>query len=497
MDATPPAPDAPWPLRRIFEFSLTPQEKARALALAQRHLRDRPNLSATVAFGGGLSAGYMEAPTLFLEDHRAIELMPPERAAKFEYRSLGLAGTGDHYLLSRPRVPDFERYIAATLGVTPTFVTVDRGDPSYPLPLAVACLRDEAVLAMLVEAARSAGGLNLSPFLSTGHVWRLGAEIARRSGMAVRIMGPPPPIATRANNKLWFTAQVRQLLGGDAAPPTFCAFGPAAATALLTKIARHYPRVVVKLPSSAGSMGNVVLDAKLVRERSAFETRALLLGRLHDIGWLDRYPILIGVWEANSFLSPSVQMWLPERENGPPIVEGLFVQSLLEERHTFIGATTLATDDPFCERLVREAMMIAFFLQHLRYVGPLSLDALLIGEDGGAAQLHWIEGNARWSGVSIPMTIASRLHACAAQRSLVVVQREVESQDLPEFGAILDRLAPHLWDPVGHKGLVFTEPAGPPGHNISFFVVGPDAAYCEHAAATVLDTLVGPAIAEA
>ena len=39
----------------------------------------------------------------------------------------------------------------------------------------------------------------------------------------------------------------------------------------------------------------------------------------------------------------------------------------------------------------------------------MSLDALLTGQDMSNAELHWIECNGRWGGVSIPMTAARNL----------------------------------------------------------------------------------------
>jgi len=56
-----------------------------------------------------------------------------------------------------------------------------------------------------------------------------------------------------------------------------------------------------------------------------------------------------------------------------------------------------------------EALTLASPLQSLGYIGRASFDALLVGASPEQATIHWIECNARWGGVSIPMTAARRL----------------------------------------------------------------------------------------
>ncbi|MGP1354364.1 MAG: hypothetical protein ACTS1Z_13670 [Parasphingopyxis sp.] len=449
---------------------------ARISALAARQLQSEPNIDKPEIFGPAVCTGYAEAPTVFLEDHSAVQLVQPSRASIFEYRSFALARPNDFVLLSRPRVPAYERYLQETVGLqNPTVLEVERDLTRGPVALAAAGLRDPAAVTRLAEAARAHGGLNICPFLAAGHSWLLAAEIARRSGSRVHVTGPLPQLTQRVNDKLWFAAQVRKLLGRDSLPLSFAVSGPAAAAAYLLKLAAEHDRLIVKLPSSAGSMGNLVLHGPEIRCLSMTDLRERLIDSLKALGWRGYFPLLVGVWEGGALASPSAQIWIPEPRHGQPVIEGVFGQFLSTERQTFVGASSIRMPANIENRFLEEAQTIAYFLQCLGYVGRLSLDALLIGESIETADIHWIESNGRWGGVSIPMTVAHRLGLDLSEQSLVVVQQALRQNSDMEFADILDRTAPHLFsaDRKG-SGLVFLEPFGIGEHHATFFVIADD-----------------------
>lgn len=467
---------APWPIRGIADPHLPSAEIDRISTLAVRQLKGEPTINQPAVFGPGVCPGYAEAPTVFLEDHSAIQLVEPARASMYEYRSFALARPDDFVLLSRSRVPAFERYLDDIVGLeNPAVLEVERDLVKGPVALAAACLRNPAALDRLVEAARAHGGLNICPFLAAGHSWLLAAEIARRSGTVVRVSGPLPHLTLRVNDKLWFAAQVRKLLGRAALPLTFPVSGPAAAAAYLLKLAREHDRLIVKLPSSAGSMGNLVLNSAEIRGLPITELRARLIDNLRALGWRGGFPLLAGVWEGGALASPSAQIWIPEPRHGLPIIEGIFGQFLSTERRAFIGASSIPLPADIEARFLEEAMTIAYYLQCLGYIGRLSLDALLVGDDLETADIQWIESNGRWGGVSIPMTVSHRLGRNPARDDLLVVQRRLPEDVSQPFGEMLDRVEPHLFV-AGRKedGLVFLEPVGADEHRATFFVVSDD-----------------------
>ena len=121
-------------------------------------------------------------------------------------------------------------------------------------------------------------------------------------------------------------------------------------------------------------------------------------------------------------MSPSVHLWVPSLEEGLPIVEGIFDQRLQGEGEEFTGAAPTHLPEGWCERLARDAVRLARLFQELGYFGRCSFDAILIGDDLESAQLHWIECNGRWSGVSLPMTLANRIFGDWRRQPFVITE---------------------------------------------------------------------------
>ncbi len=484
-------PLAPWPIRPAFDADISPETEERIESLTKKQLTNFPRLNDPSIFGYNVQPGYCEGPTLFLEDHQGIDLMPVERRASHEYRILGLARPGDFCLISRSRNRSFEQYLGALFGSkTPTILHVTRGDDRLRRTLAAACLESEAAMAKLVAAASNAGTLNICPYLSSGYDWLLGAEIARRSGCPVQICAPLPQLSRRVNDKLWFVDQVRALLGKDAVPPTYSIYGPVTAAAILRKLAKRYERLVIKLPASAGSMGNMVLESEFILSISLAELRNHFLERLHVMGWYDHYPLLVGVWETGALASPSAQVWVPEWGRESPIIEGVFGQILSGEEQAFAGATQLVLPTELEVRFCHEALVISTYFRRLGYVGRLSLDALLTGQNLDNAELHWIECNGRWGGVSIPMIVARRLMALDSEMPLFIVQRAFPDQNIPNFDVLLPKLGSWLYTKEKGEGIVFLEPTDGVQQNVTFFVLAMSLKAAEQTATDVLNTIV-------
>lgn len=431
------APTAPWPIVPLLDVSLTQDEQQRIDRLVSRLLADDPQLRAQALFPEQVLTGWSPGPTLYLEDHRSIEFQRESSARSFEYRSLALAGDGDFLLLSGPRSLLFESYLSRMPGLgRPTVLTVPyhRG-PGFSL--AGACRNHPPVMAILAAAAKSAGGMNIASYISSGKVWLLAAAIAQAAQVPVRVSGAPPRISRLANDKSWFSRCVHDLLGPQALPPSFAAFGPAAATGRLRYLARHNRQVVLKTPSSAGSQGNLLFDSSDILGRSFSELRSHVLGALRTAGWHEQYPVLIGVWEHPVLCSPSAQLWIPLPQDGPPVLEGIFVQSVQGANSAYIGAEPAVLPAPLAERFAREATMLATMLQKLGYFGRASFDALLLGRNQADAVLHWIECNGRWGGTSIPMTVAHRLGVRLDTASIVIVQKRLAGNHGMDFDALL------------------------------------------------------------
>ncbi len=459
--ARPAAPAAPWPIHDAFGFTPSCEQRAEAQALARRTLAREPELDPAWFKAIGAVSGWAPGQTLYFEDHRSIELMTEDAAARFEYRSLALAGDGDLFVVTRPRDPDFEAYLRDQVGLgSPRVHRVTRpARHEIGPPIARLIQNDAPLMERLVECARTRGGLTILPFLASGDVWALAAAVAERAGRPVRVCGPSPRLTRRANNKLWFTARAMELLGADAAPPTVSTYGLAAGAARVRQLADRYDTIVVKYPSSAGSAGNLRFAARQFRGRSLKAIHADLAGELRRFAAQPHFPLLLGVWEHPVAESPSAQLWIPSIKDGPPVLEGVFVQALEGETGAFIGARRARLPAPVMDRLINEAQRLALFFQEIGYFGRLSFDAVLIGETLDKAAIHWIECNARWGGVSIPMTVGGRIAPGGAAPGLVVVQRRAPTAIEVETKTLLRQLGDTLLRPPDrNEGVVLLSP---------------------------------------
>jgi len=435
-------PRAPWRIVAAFDLALTSRESGPARALAERIRADEPALDPSWFRAEGVTSGWGPGPGVYFEDHREIQLTTEAHARAFEYRALGLAGSDDFYLLAGDRSEEFEKYLRDVVALgAPHILALRRKWTEAGRSMADRCMAEPAVLEALVRAAQDSGGLNLVPYLTTGRVWALARSLARAARQPICVAGPSPRLALRANDKLWFAARVRELLGSRSLPPTLSVFGLPVAAARLKKLAQTTERVVVKVTASAGGVGNLTFDSAEFRAISLGDVLARVRAGLEEMGWPGCFPILLGVWEGPVIASPSAQIWIPPMEDGAPLIEGAFVQTL-SKSGGFVGASPADLDDSTRLRFLDEALRIATFFQALGYFGRLSLDAILLRKRPETADIHWIECNARWGGVSLPLTIANRFRPERPPGGIAIVQRPLDSdRPLP-----LRRVLEHLDD---------------------------------------------------
>ena len=418
--------------------AIEPGERRRLRDLAAAMLTAEPGLASPGRHDPLLGQGIGDEPALLIGDQIEIPLYDTRAAAALEYRVALLAQPGDLVVVSRRDRP-FEHYLAAYLGLGGVQFLQADGRQRQRLPVCQRCRTDQELRRAVRAFAASAGRILLLSYLSTGHSWRMAKDIAHATGTAVRVCGPSPRLSRRANDKIWFADCVRQVIGEFALPASHAAYGPAAAAAHVARLCRKAPRVVVKVPDSAGSSGNIVLESDDIAGLSLGALRRRLVDLLRASGWHDRYPVLIGIWEADVVSSPSVQLWLPLAKDGPPVVEGVFEQRLEGTVGEFVGAVPATLSAGLRARLVSEAARLAYLLQALGYFGRCSFDAIIVA---GRPQplVHWIECNGRWGGVSFPMTLANRLGRTARDAGMVIIHNDRPNPQVRTTEDLIDRL---------------------------------------------------------
>ncbi|MGH9010559.1 MAG: hypothetical protein ACRDYF_12045 [Acidimicrobiia bacterium] len=269
-------------------------------------------------------------------------------------------------------------------------------------------------------------------------------EQRRIADLADGLRRDDPALAARFNDKSWFSRRVTEILGPDAIPETGWAADAFELTAALSILAKRHRRLVVKVPDSAGGVGNVVLDSAVVAGLDHDRLLAHLWEQTGRAGRGWSFPLLVGAWDDPVVDSPSVQLWVPQKGDGLPVVEGVFSQALKGARGAFVGAAPTWLPCDWKQRLADEAVRPALLFQELGYVGRCSFDAVLAGDDLESAAVHWVDANGRWGGVSIALTAANRLVGDWQRRPFVIVQRSRLHMPPRPFRAVLDDIGPRL-----------------------------------------------------
>ena len=240
----------------------------------------------------------------------------------------------------------------------------------------------------------------------------------------------------------------------------------------ITTLARKWERLVIKVPDSAGSQGNFIVNSHDVLHVSLKDLYNNLQKMLPNHGRGPGFPVLIEVWDVNVLTSPSAQVWIPLPDQGPPEIEGLFEQILTGEEAAFSGAVLADLPDQLDQVLCHGAMQLATLFQQLGFYGRCSFDALVSGSNDDQAAIHWIECNARWGGASIPMSLVNRLALSGRVPSYAIVQ---ESSDLfapVSFTDALNGFADLTDTRELQTGVIFLTPnlmeAGTGAHFLSF-----------------------------
>ena len=450
--------------------SIGAPDRERAARMAGRILAEDPRVSSTDLFGPRLDAGLSEGPTLHIHDTGLAQVHG--LAFGREHRAFLLARDEDLVAMSRPPVHGFREHCRDDLGLGgPSLLVPDA--PGRPVPLSLRCMNDPGVLSRLSSTARTHGHLNVAPYVAAGRVWALSGRIAEQSGAAVHVAGPPAGLCRKVNDKIWFARQVADLLGSQAVPVTTSARSWATLAHRVRECARQYPSVGVKLPSASGASGNLVVDSEVVRRLPSLRAVVLELRRwFRHLGWERPFPILVSVWEDSVLVTPSVQLWIPQRGRGEPVVEGIFDQRVAPEAGKFVGCAPSSLGREPMQRIAYEAVLLGVLFQELGYFGRCSFDSILVGQDVDTAELHWIECNGRWGGTSIPMTLANRLVGDWAVHPFVVIG-SVRSEAGCTLEVVRHAVRDQIFDRARGTGLTLLSP-GPAetGAGIDIMAIG-------------------------
>lgn len=465
QDISQPGETGAWrarmPVVARYSAQLSDTQRARCAAVADGVGLDRSLARDRLYFGPFARPAAGDAPFVFFGDTGETRRVAARSSGVLEYRLSLLAGTGDLVVIGGARNPDFEAYVETWLGLGRRQYLQIEAPAAGPIdPAQIRCLSDPAAYAALRSFAGQSGRATLVPYLGSGAVWMLARRLAEDTDATLSVAGPPPSITEAANDKLVFSSVVRALLGQSAAPREVSAHGPAALAGRVHAIARDCRKLVVKLPNSAGSAGNFPLFSADVAGMSAKDLHRHLVTLLGAISEPQSFPMIVQVWQNSVFSSPSLQLWIPHRDDGPPIIEGVFYQIVTGQEGRFSGARPAGASEAWIPEFCRQGLMLGQVFQQIGYFGRCSFDAVLFGEDAAAPRLQWLECNGRWGGVSIPMTLLNRLFRGAAPPPYVIAHLPQPNPLRRSFAEGLDIVGDLLWKPGADKGIIFMTPGG-------------------------------------
>lgn len=450
------------PINAVRSMPLRDQDRDHVFRMAQDLSQEQRHLSDVTYFGTEVRSGMGSTPSLLIGDKSEIPLLAPAGSDTLEYRIGLLANADDLILLAGDRNPDFESYMGSLLGLQQMQVLqAEANGNGSALGTAKRCLKDSVLLNRLADRARAHKGATIVPHISTGSIWMLAKRLHDITGEAIYVAGPPPNLTARVNDKIWFADVAARLLGETSVPPRLTAHGSAALTAHVHRLSQVWEKIVVKVPDSAGSAGNFPIESANVRDLGAKALHLDLVRRLSAVTPSKHYPLMVEVWDCNVLSSPSLQMWLPRKSDGDPIMEGVFDQILSGSEGRFVGATMARLPHKWDNRLCTDAMKLALLFQKLGYYGRCSFDAVIAGENYDDANLHWIECNGRWGGVSLPMTFMNRLFSGGPIPPYVIVQLSELDFHPRSFQTALQSLGDRIYRSGGPAhGAVFLTPGG-------------------------------------
>lgn len=399
-----------------------------------------------------------EIPSLHLEDVTGIPFVDGVPGVEeYQHRARVRANSGDLFAAGTEQAPGYEEYCREIGLGSPEFLLA-RG--SNKMAVAKACMEENA-LGRLVERTAAAGGLLIHPYMAIDSVWELARSVADASGAPVSVLGPPPPVLWAANDKSKLSRVVEESLSEEWIVETRRACEPEELAKHLADLANRWDWVGLKRTRCASAMGNMIFDARMLREESPESFLGFVKAFLKKTEWLDGEEVLVVEWRPTD-VSPSTQLWIPPVGGGSPFVEGVYEQILDGPERMFVGSRPSTMPLAVNEALTQASLQVATALQQMGYVGRCSFDFIITGELEGKFEAKFVECNGRWGGTSTPMRLVDRLISGGTRPAYIATDTYVPESHrgiaFPELKALLED---QLFDPATGEGRFILYNVGP------------------------------------
>jgi hypothetical protein len=447
------------PIVPHFRPDPSPEDIQRVDRLADGLLREYPTLQLERDFRRLVPERIEPGGTLHVDDLTAISFLDAGLDVRFyQERARLRAGDGDLVATAQPVADGYESYCHDYLGLGA--VQWLHPAPSHtPGRIAESCWEDPAVRRHLVERMKAGELAYVHPHMGTFGVWEVAALLSDASGVALKVVAPPPGVSTWLNDKVAFAELVSRLFGETFVPRTMSASNFAVLAQHVKDLSAAGSTIGIKLPDSAGGDGTLVLDPAPFVGQPLRSIRETLKGLLPTLRWSGERELLVDVWETEILCSPSAQLWIPPRAEGEPVVEALFSQVCAGRTGVFVGTRPAELPELVTRDILNRCWLIARLCQRLGYIGRCSFDLILIGSSPASSRLEFIECNGRWGGASAPMTLMNRLFGDWAHRPYVSHVCWSSGLDRCTFSDVLALVREDLFDRRTQRGrLILTMP---------------------------------------
>lgn len=367
------------------------------------------------------------------------------------------AGQGDQVLGTFTPIPGYIEYIAEFLGMG-TSVYLPAVPPEGALPYAVCesfLQAPDSFQQLLSKMEASTEELWFHPYMSHQAAWTLGQKLNETLQRDVKVVGPPPRLCFEVNNKVWFTHAVEQTLGESSVIPGQAAYSVQEAATRLCELAKSYPAITVKLADSASGMGTGIFESSDVLALSEEKWLAQIEAWAQEKDWVQGTspPLLLEPWYKTLQGSPSVQLWLPPVDVGPPLVEGIYDQLFHDNNpHVFLGSIPSQLPQERQQELIETGAKLGRVFQHLGYIGRCSFDTILEGPSLEEATLRYVECNGRWGGTSTPMTLMNRIFGDYRTQPYVAKDFDHKKLEGLSFADFVERFRDILYNASTEEG---------------------------------------------
>ena len=200
--------------------------------------------------------------------------------------------------------------------------------------------------------------------------------------------------------------------------------------------------------------GTQIFDCSMLRGLTFEAVVAIVTDFLRESRWDGEAPLMVIQW-LPAQMSPSIQLWIPPPPS-PVVCEGVFEQQFFPSNETrFAGGVLADLPDPIHRPLVDQGILIGTLLQRLGYRGRCSMDSIVLDCDSDTPRIYFIECNARWGGISIPMTLMNRVLGYDHDRRYICAANEDSRFRGMGFSELRTILKDYLYPAMGEqRGIV-------------------------------------------